>query len=164
MNGVPSDQLRLLILHALPEDVSLHGSPPRLETLYLPAAHAKALRPDTMLVAGIRGAGKSFWWAALQDLRHREEIARHADIRERLVTSIGYGERPSPEDYPGPDTLSDLARAHDPRIVWRTVVFAHVASRLVPDGFTSLPGWGPKVMWVREHAEAGGRLGTNGAT
>jgi len=56
--------LRDLLIKAfeiLPEDMSSHGSAPDPRFVYLPPAHVKALRPDAMVVVGMRGAGKSFW-------------------------------------------------------------------------------------------------------
>ena len=51
---------------ALPDGTS-HGDAPRPEHVYLPPSHARALDPDSLLVTGMRGAGKTFWWSALQD-------------------------------------------------------------------------------------------------
>ena len=38
---------------------------PTRRYFYCPSAHVKALREDSSLVQGIRGAGKSVWWALL---------------------------------------------------------------------------------------------------
>ena len=39
----------------------------RAEHVYLPRSHLKAMAPDYLLVTGMRGAGKTFWWSTLQD-------------------------------------------------------------------------------------------------
>lgn len=41
---------------------------------YVPPTHARALDVDATLVEGIRGAGKSFWWALLVSAKHRDFI------------------------------------------------------------------------------------------
>ena len=58
-------KIRKVILSALPEHTAMSGEKPKTAHIYIPERHAKALRPDNMLVEGIRGAGKSFWWSAL---------------------------------------------------------------------------------------------------
>ena len=92
--------LRDLMAVALPEDTSLHGRPPELRNAYLPAAHVKALRPDSMLVVGIRGSGKSFWWAALQRKTHRAAIGNRIGISDRTITSTGFKEERRPMTIP----------------------------------------------------------------
>ena len=42
--------------------------------MYLPPSHLKAMDPDNILVTGMRGAGKTFWWAALQEPAVRDLI------------------------------------------------------------------------------------------
>jgi len=88
-------ELRRLITSALPEDTSLHGKTPELRHTYLPSTHAKALRPDNMLVIGIRGSGKSFWWSALQQEGHRAAIGRLVGFDDKTITSMGFGEKSS---------------------------------------------------------------------
>ena len=75
--------LRDLLLSALPEETSLHGNVPEARFVYLPASHRKALEPNASVVVGMRGAGKSFWWAALQDSKIRSlvsHLAPHAGV------------------------------------------------------------------------------------
>ncbi len=147
-------KLRQLLLHGLPEETSLHGGAVDPRCVYLPAAHMKALRPETMVVVGMRGAGKSFWWSALQDQRVRSLIARldpHADT-EKAVVFLGFGERPEPGSYPDRDTLGKLLRENmDPRVIWRTVV----AQKVAPRGHVlrDLGRWEDRVRWVHAHPE-----------
>ena len=146
-------RLRELILAGLPEDTSLHGGTPELRHTYLPAAHTKALRPDSMLVVGIRGSGKSFWWAALQQKEHRALIGRQVGIAGSTTTSTGFGERSSPDDYPGKDVLSALVRKFDSRRIWQTVVLKHVARERLAPAFSSAKTWGDRVEWAQGHPE-----------
>jgi hypothetical protein len=145
--------IRDVILRALPDDTSLHGASPELRYTYLPAVHAKALHPNNMLVVGIRGSGKSFWWAALQEPKHREVFGRKIGFGTQTKVSKGFGLTPAPDDYPGKDTLSVLIKKFDPRQIWRTVVFRHICAENAPKEFTKLIKWEEKVVWVKENPE-----------
>jgi len=149
---------RDVLIAALPEDTSLHGGTPELRHTYLPAAHTKALRPDSMLVVGIRGSGKSFWWAALQQREHRALISGQVGIAESTRISTGFGERPSPDDYPGKDTLSTLVRKYDSRRIWQTIALKHVAGEKLAAAFRSANTWGARVEWAEGHPEEVERL------
>jgi hypothetical protein len=149
------DMLRDLMAAALPEDTSLHGKTPELRNTYLPAAHVKALRPDSMLVVGIRGSGKSFWWAALQERTHRAAIGKQIGISDGAITSTGFGEKSSPDDYPGKDALASLVKVKgvSPRRIWQTVVLRHVGSGRLPAAFTAQSRWEERLQWVETHPE-----------
>ncbi len=68
--------MRTLFQQAIPDETAqFDDQVPKLGDFYVPGAHARALDPDNMLVEGIRGAGKSVWWAALQDASHRQLIS-----------------------------------------------------------------------------------------
>lgn len=141
-------EFRRVIVNALPEDTSRHGRAPALCHTYLLAAHAKALRPASMLVVGIRGSGKSFWWAALQQESHRALIGRRIDLGGHTRVSTGFGEQPSPNDYPGEDVIASLARRFEARKIWLTVVLRHVAGSHLPEAFTAAPSWELRTDWV----------------
>ncbi len=146
-------EIRDLIANALPEDTSLHGRGPELRHTYLPDAHLKALRPSNMLVVGIRGSGKSFWWAALQQEDHRAAFGDRVGINEQTKVSTGFGETPSPNRYPGKDVIKELSQKFDARMIWKTVVLHHVGDRNLPSVFTTLEKWGKRVNWVKNHPE-----------
>jgi len=149
--------LRDLLIKAfeiLPEDMSSHGSAPDPRFVYLPPAHVKALRPDAMVVVGMRGAGKSFWWAALQDPRIRVLVSRlgRAEIGEQTQVAAGFGETPSIQSYPDRDTLAKLLRERvEPRLIWRTVM----AHSLAPDTHPihRVSSWSERVAWVKDNPE-----------
>ena len=96
----------------------------------------KALHPDSLLVTGMRGAGKTFWWSALQDPCVRRLVGEYAGrsptrrtrvLNENTVVRAGFGERPAVDEYPGKETLSRLMKdGVDPRIVWRAVQAWHL--------------------------------------
>ena len=70
MSDVLFDNLRRALV-TLPEGTS-HGATPALDDIYLPRSHAKAMNPDKLLVTGMRGAGKTFWWSAFQNAAVRD--------------------------------------------------------------------------------------------
>lgn len=146
--------IRDVITSALPDATSLHGKTPELRFTYLPATHTKSLRPENMLVVGIRGAGKSFWWSALQDQQHREMLGPSIGLQKDTIVSIGFGETPNPDEYPGKDTLASLLKEEDPRMVWKTAVFKQiVGSYTQASEFMKFEDWKSRVKWVREHPE-----------
>jgi hypothetical protein len=105
-----------------------------------------------MLVVGIRGSGKSFWWAALQREDLRAVIGQAVGVREGTPISTGFGERSSPDDYPGKDVLGSLAGKLESRKIWQTVVLSHVAKDRLPPSFRSMT-WGDRVRWLRKNPE-----------
>lgn len=108
----------------LPEGTS-HGEPPPLKSVYLPRSHTKALDPNTFLVTGMRGAGKTFWWSALQQSEIRRFLGtfdRLTKINDGTEVLIGFGVRPEPRNYPSKDALRELiSKEFEPRLIWRTV-------------------------------------------
>jgi hypothetical protein len=91
-----------------------------------------------MLVEGIRGAGKSFWWHALQNPKLRPERTGSLEV------TAGFGLGAS-ADWPEKDELVELLRlGHPPRFIWKSVVLRQVAPVAVPTG-----DWGALVQWVR---------------
>jgi hypothetical protein len=148
-----SPEIRSVILRSLPEDTSLHGEAPELRYTYLPAVHAKALQPNNMLVVGIRGSGKSFWWAALQEPEHREALGNKIGIGSHTRVSKGFGERPAPDDYPGKDTLASLVKKFDPRQIWRAVVFKHISGGNTPTEFKKFAKWEERTAWAKKNPE-----------
>jgi hypothetical protein len=147
---------REAMLKSLPEATSLHGAGPELRFTYLPASHAKALNLDVMLVVGMRGAGKSFWWAALQRPEHRllvHRLAKRSGLTEDVEVTVGFGERPDPGAYPGRDVLDHLlTQGHDPRLIWRTVILHALAP---PDhALRGCADWPDRVAYVAAQPEA----------
>ena len=78
-----------------------------------------------MLVTGMRGAGKTFWWAALQQPAVRNLIGQTTErsaLSESTEVRTGFGIRPALEQYPDKDVLTALMLAGiEPRLIWRTV-------------------------------------------
>lgn len=128
-NNTPLSFVRELIQQALPSDTAVYGEPPDIRYTFIPKGHEKVLHHDAMLVEGIRGAGKSFWWAVLQKTEHRRVIAHWAPrsgITGNTHVSVGFGEKSDPGNYPGKDVLKDLLKEFDPRHIWRSVTLRQI--------------------------------------
>ena len=141
-------------LLALPEGTS-HGVPLSPSRVYLPPSHLKALNPDVQLVTGMRGAGKTFWWSALQEGAVRELIGRAVErppLNENTEVRTGFGPRPAPDGYPGADRLRGLLADFEPKTVWRRF------SGGVSPVFLSCHGTGPAVRAGRGPPVRGMRL------
>lgn len=149
--------LRKVMHEALPEETAVFGQTPDLKHTYVPVSHARALHPDSMLVIGIRGAGKSFWWSALQSEDHRQLVADlipKAGIGSNTLVAQGFGERPAPREYPSKDALAMLIDRFDARQIWKTVVILQVAGKSGQKIFpTSVKSWQDRIEWVVNHPE-----------
>ena len=149
-------------IQALPDGTS-HGEDPAPEQVYLPRSHLKALDPDNLLVIGMRGAGKTFWWSALQNPAIRRLLGQQDERlgwSERAEVRIGFGVRPAPDQYPSKDVLRSLTTAGvEPRIIWRTVQ----AWQIAPNGHAlrQCGSWPDRVNYVDRAPEAIDRLFLN---
>ena len=84
MSGLDVEAARDALAN-LPEATS-HGEHPLPKDVYLPRSHLKAMNPDLPLVIGMRGAGKTFWWSALQNPAVRRIVDRAAPPPGRART------------------------------------------------------------------------------
>jgi hypothetical protein len=154
---LPLAQIRAALRSSLPEQASEFGQEtPEPRYLYVPPLHIKALSLDNMLVQGIRGAGKSAWWGALQSREHRRLVVKMtaASIRgidEDMEVTPGFGTRPDPDNYPGPDVLTKLLTLAEARLIWRTVILHHVLRTHENRSVGST--WHERVVWVLENPE-----------
>ena len=146
-------------LAALPDGTS-HGEPPTPEHVYLPPSHVKAMDPNNLLVTGMRGAGKTFWWSALQDPEVRRLVGlqgKGSGLSEDTEVRTGFGVTPAPDHYPSKDVLLRLMRKDvEPRIIWRTVQ----AWQLAPDDhpLRQRDAWPARAEYVEDDPEAIDRL------
>ena len=146
-------------LLTLPEGTS-HGGAPSPSHIYLPPSHVKALNPDVQLVTGMRGAGKTFWWSALQDGAVRQVVGQAVQrppLNEHTEVRTGFGVRPSPDEYPGADQLRGLLADFDPKCVWRTVL-AWQFTRDEEHALRECGSWVTRTRYVAEHPDAVDRL------
>ena len=71
----PKRDMRQALLEALPDNDQTSFVPARTPKFtYVPPSHALALDPENTIVEGMRGAGKSHWWASLNSEEHRKYL------------------------------------------------------------------------------------------
>lgn len=142
-------QLAREAIAQLPDGKS-YGESPTLRDVYLPRSHLKAMDLNIPLVTGMRGAGKTFWWRALQ----QRGVRRLIDVssvrmapKESTEVAAGFGVRPAQDCYPGINELPGLIRAYDTRILWLTVL----ARQLAPAGHPLLRAaeWPDRIEYVK---------------
>lgn len=151
----PQLEMREALREALPSNDQTAADPTRNPRFtYVPPSHARALDPENTLVEGIRGAGKSHWWAVLNSEQHRDYLVSvfpETRITRDLKISQGYGVGLGPKTAPGKDTLARLIKEFDPRHIWQAVIAVHAH---FPEPFPNTPGkWAVMVNWVKENPE-----------
>jgi hypothetical protein len=153
----PTEQVRRA-LDALPDTMDASTNPPDPNELYVVLGHERALDPNSALVVGDRGSGKSFWSAALNSpvtrgLIHAQLPRLHLD---RVETSWGFSVSSRNEDHPSRRVLQRLQRKYPAEDIWRAVVLRQLARRYGQP----LPGedWAEVVGWVADHPEQEERL------
>ena len=145
-------------LIGLPEGAS-YGENPILGQVYLPPSHLKAMDLNRALIIGMRGAGKTFWWKALQKREVRRLIdcsSAGSTLNDRTKVRAGFGVKPQPHHYPGADDLAQIMSDREPRIVWRTVLARHLATNAHP--LRETDDWLERVKWVSDNPGAIDRL------
>lgn len=141
LSGIPSDSAQFGVTLSTPAH------------LYAPPRHATALDPNTMVVEGIRGAGKSLCWASLLSSEHRKIISKSlpkAGITEDTDVQAGFGTGLRASEAPTKDIIAKLVDSFDPRMIWRTVVGYKA---LGESGIIQGDTWAARVEWVKEHPE-----------
>ena len=158
MNGVDVERMRNALAE-LPDGTS-HGEAPDLGDVYFPQSHLKALHPDVLVVTGMRGAGKTFWWSALQNeavRRLMEQRYARAKLSGSTILRTGFGVRTATDEYPGKDVLERLLQdGTEPRSIWRTVQAWQVARQDHP--LRCRDDWASRTAYVRQHPEMIDRL------
>ena len=146
-------------LAALPKGTS-HGKSPEPERVYLPPSHIKAMDPDTLLVTGMRGAGKTFWWSALQDRGVRQLVGqqiKQSKLSEDTEVRTGFGVIPNLDEYPSKDVLRNLMKDNvEPRTIWRAVQARQLADNDHP--LRQQTSWADRAKYVSSDPEAIERL------
>ncbi|HID99045.1 MAG TPA: hypothetical protein EYP59_01990 [Thiotrichaceae bacterium] len=145
----PLDSSRELFLNALPEgQAQADEQAPELSRFYVPSTHTRALNPNNMLVEGIRGSGKSVWWAALQDENHRNFVADLLPRSElaNIHCCAGFGQTPS-DNYPSKRILKVLLEKYDAQDIWYTIVAFNTLALNMPNS------WAERIDWVKSEPE-----------
>ena len=145
-------------LDDLPDTMAVGTEAPDPKELYVVLGHERALDPDSTLVVGDRGTGKSFWSAALNNRVSRALI--HAQLPrlhlDRVQTSWGFSVATGHEDHPSRRVLHRLQKAFHAEDIWRAVVLRQLALRYGEDVPTD--SWDATVAFVTENPEREERL------
>ncbi len=123
MSIFPVHPLRQAFLNLPQQPRQSDNDPIESRYFYAPTSHAKALHPDTMLVEGVHGVGKSEWWLQLSNPEHLKSIASvlpRAEL-ENTKCSIGFGEASS-KQYPSKEVLANLLKNNDAQTIWKAIV------------------------------------------
>lgn len=129
------------------------GTPPEIDGIYFPEAHAEVLDPDVSLVIGNRGMGKSFWSLALADDTLRPIIAeRYLASRklhlEDLDVYLGFADAEGVIGAVSQPELDAIKPSVKTELIWRALIIrklAPIADVIVPD---TLP---KAIKWVQEN-------------
>lgn len=152
------DEIRFAF-SALPEETA-HGVQLERQYVYLPSSHRRAMDPDNLLVTGSRGAGKTFWWQALQDSDVRSLISRAASrsgLSSDTIVRTGFGVVQNPYQYPSKDAILNITKYDiEPRIIWRTVLACHIAPDTHP--LKSKESWLDRTRYAKDYPEIIDRL------
>lgn len=150
MNDV--DEIREAIIAAIPFETSNYGQSPPPGGLYLPRAHAKALKLDSNLVVGSRGVGKSFWTAALDTHNLRTMLGVSVRELEHTLVRVGFAVKENIADYPNMDVFSELLKLqYTPYEIWRSVVLRWVTE--ITGDTVPQEDWRVTTEWVRSNPE-----------
>lgn len=149
---IDSTKIREAIIAAIPYETSNYGQSPDPGRVYLPRAHAKALKLESNLVVGSRGVGKSFWTAALNATDLRMMLGSSVRELEHTQVSVGFAVNENIDVYPNMEVFADLLRlTYTPYEIWRAVVLrclAGVAGESVP-----VDDWRATTAWVKSSPE-----------
>ncbi len=144
--------IRKAIMAAIPSETSNFGESPDPGQVYLPRAHAKALKLESNLVVGSRGVGKSFWTAALNTPNLRPILGSLVSELDDAEVSVGFSAKPDISAYPDMDAFANLLGSrYKPYEIWKAVVLrwlAPIAGESVP-----VELWNSTVHWVRSYPE-----------
>lgn len=153
--------LRRTILDSIREVSLESGERVSPKHIFVPPSHRKALAPEIKVVKGMRGAGKTFWWRAIQHKKNLQYLIGGARVfeLERVETQPCFGAEAN-EGWPGKDELKELAEnGLEHRLVWKTVVLDRLRQTLnkgrfqsdALDTFPAREGWLEKCRWVTDH-------------
>lgn len=98
-------------------------------TVFTPHTHIRALRPDTLLVSGARGAGKTFWTRALQQKAILKLLEQDVPELTNVRICAGYTNEINLKAYPSPAVCSSLLKKYEPIHIWQAVWIRALASQ-----------------------------------
>jgi hypothetical protein len=146
MTPTQNRELRRLI-SAISSDVSndaIGVRAPKIDDIFAPEAHAAALEPSNPIVAGARGAGKSFWSGVLglDDTREAAAIAYPRLGLQKVFVEFGYTGIPGGKGLArdGIDSVRADANLDSARAFWwaTTLRAAFFYKKQTPPKFSEL--------------------------
>ncbi|MCG5516384.1 MULTISPECIES: hypothetical protein [unclassified Ectothiorhodospira] len=147
---------------AIPEEVAHHGTaPPEPATVYVVPGHESALNPDTAVVVGDRGTGKSFWSSALNSEATRLVIGQQLKRLRLENTRVGWGysSETSNRNHPSRRVLQWLLERHsNPEDIWRTAILHRLLENSGNAFFQGAEDWPARIQRVADNPEMGERL------
>lgn len=122
---------------------------------FVPPSHAKALDPDSSLIEGIRGSGKSFWWAALLSKEHRVFVADaypDAHLSTNVRVEQGFGDNSGSTGTPSKDVIGSIVQRYPARAIWRAILAEKAGFQ---GGYVKQrkETWEQRVAWVHSNPE-----------
>ncbi|SFM50361.1 hypothetical protein SAMN05421721_107127 [Ectothiorhodospira mobilis] len=157
---VPVEDLQCAF-QAIPEEMGHGIQPPEPSEMYVVPGHESALNPDTAVVVGDRGTGKSFWSAALNGETTRMVIGRQLKRLRLDKVQVGWGFSSGVDNrnHPSRRVLGRLLdngfRAED---IWRTVILHQLMAASEDSPFRDVASWDGRVQRLAEDPEMEERL------
>ena len=146
------------------QDFQDDSPPESWSDVFVPQSHYKALLPQTMLVEGMRGAGKSFWTRVLYDKALRSALAqtetdgRLKDELAQIADCKGvFWDQALAHGLPTKSTVKRwLAQSDfDPSLFWVAIILAQFQMDPVwgmpPED--PMDPWQTRIDWVQQHPE-----------
>lgn len=154
----PVDEVRRSLAE-LPETMAATTDQPDPRVMFVVLGHERALDPDSTIVVGDRGTGKSFWSAALNSPVTRGLInSQLPRLRlDRVETSWGFSVSTRNQDHPSRRVLHRLREEGlAAEEIWRAVILHQLTTRY--GGAFPADDWLARVRSVAHDPEREERL------
>ncbi len=130
--------------------------------IFVPPGHYKALRLDTMIVEGMRGAGKSFWTEVLRKPELRKQLIANVptlDLDQLADCKSISWDRRADQDLPTKTTVKRLLAdpAFEVSLFWGAVILAQfpgeTSGHLDINDAGPLDRWTHTISWAQKNPE-----------
>jgi hypothetical protein len=141
--------IRAVLAGLDPKSAASAAQPMAITELYAPPAHSRALRFETPLVVGNRGAGKSVWSGVLADTQTRVELAAQYKTLglDRMVVALGFHEDAGKVEGVAPSSAvlsSLLTKSVDAETIWTAVLLRAIGPTIglnLPTALKEIVAW-----------------------